>query len=862
MQKLLALFIVISLIAVHSNSQDKQEILKAFEDASLEFSVPVDILKGIAFVESRWSQTNWQEGNVSCLGIPPSFGIMGLRDDDWFGHSLIEAALLIDSSRDVLKSDYRENIRGAAALLEKYRRSAKSRVNTVVSVSLESWKDVLAMYSGIPQSDVAQYYAYDVLKRLNEGYHDAGIEIEKREINLNIFNKNVIQGVGAPSPQSDDYPPADWDPSPNYNSRGGSRITHFIIHDTEGSFSGAVSWLKNPDAQVSSHYVMRSSDGYVKQLVRESNRAWHAGCWNSWTIGIEHEGYVNNPAYFTENMYVSSAHLVRHASLKYGIPMDSLHIVGHDVWTKPWFPDLGWSSCNTHTDPGVNWDWIFYLQLVRQDPTPPNIVAYSPSSADSANLNARVQVDFSQRMEHTSTQAGFHISPNVIGSLTWQNNSKRMMFTPTRFLQAGTRYSVTIDTVARNFVNTQIDGDGDGVPDGNFSFMFNTVSYDNIAPRVEVAYPAKNQQNISTTVEFQVRFNEPIDQQTLVGNVLLLDSVGQSLPITVIKYSEVDGASLIRFSPASDLGYYLTYSVRLNSNVKDLFGNGLESDYVMTFRTEANTFVQGTVIEPFENIGGWKTPGYSGSTTGIDPNLTDFTVSSDRKHGGSSSGKLSYGFNGTNGVCREFDSSKPNIGSSQDQSIGAWIYGDGSNNWLEFWFYYNDTVNTTMAIGRIDWTGWKFKEISASLIQGTGDKLFHSFVLMQTSVGSKTGTIYFDDLQIRSDLTGVPGNGQSQMPQSYRLFQNYPNPFNPVTFIKFQIPEKNASAKSASATGSIVSLKVYDVLGREIKTLVEAEMPPGTYTAEFNAQRLASGVYFYKLHTDSYSEIKKMTVMK
>jgi len=851
MQKIFIVFVVVSFFALNSYSQDKQEVLKALEDASLEFNVPVDILKGIAFVESRWTQITQEDGHTSCTGMPPVYGVMGLHDDNWFGHSLVEASNLIGSSPDVLKADFRQNIRAATALLAKYAREEKSKGKNIAGVSLESWKDVIAKYSGIPQKDIAQCYAYDVMKRLSEGYHDFGIEIEKREINLNVFDKNVIQGFIAPSPQSDDYPPADWDPSPNYSSRGGSPITHIIIHDTEGSFAGAVSWLKNPQAQASAHYVMRSADGYVKQLVRERDKAWHVVCWNPWTLGIEHEGYVSNPAFFTEKMYVESAKLSRHMALKYGIPMDSLHIVGHDVWTKPWFSLLGWASCNTHTDPGQYWDWKFYFQLVQQDPTPPRVISYSPSGADSAALNAKVIINFSQRMEHTSTQAGFHISPSLIGSFGWENNSKRLVFTPMRLFKAGMQYTVTLDSTARNFINTQIDGNGDGIPDGSFSFTFNTVSYDDIPPRVEITYPANNQLNISTSVEFRIRFSEPIDQATLSGNILLLDSLQQTIPIAPLNYSEADGASLIKFSPASDLNYNTPYTLKVTTGVKDLFGNPLQSDYVVTFRTEQNTFVQGTLIEPFENIGGWKTPSYSGSTVGIDPSLTTFTISSERRHGGTYSGKLTYVFTGTNGVCREFNSAKPNIGSSQDQAFGVWIYGDGSNNWLEFWFYYNSTVNTTVPVGRIDWTGWKFKEISTSQIQGTGDKLFHSFVVMQTSYGAKSGTLYFDDMQVRSIVTSVGNDGQQETPLTYQLFQNYPNPFNPFTYIKFRVPSRG-----------FVSLKVYDALGREVKTLINEQMNAGVYTVEFDAYALASGVYFYRLQAGSFVEVKKMTVMK
>ena len=86
---------------------------------------------------------------------------------------------------------------------------------------------------------------------------------------------------------------------------------------------------------------------------------------------------------------------------------------------------------------------------------------------------------------------------------------------------------------------------------------------------------------------------------------------------------------------------------------------------------------------------------------------------------------------------------------------------------------------------------------------------------------------------------------------SYELYQNFPNPFNPKTTIKYQIPKL-----------SFVTLKVYNVLGKEIATLVSDEKPAGSYEIEFFANRLTSGIYFYKLQSGSFVETKKMTLMK
>jgi len=104
--------------------------------------------------------------------------------------------------------------------------------------------------------------------------------------------------------------------------------------------------------------------------------------------------------------------------------------------------------------------------------------------------------------------------------------------------------------------------------------------------------------------------------------------------------------------------------------------------------------------------------------------------------------------------------------------------------------------------------------------------------------------------RLMTEITGVE-NISSEVPEKYSLHQNYPNPFNPSTIISYSIPTK-----------SVVSLKIYDLLGKEITTLVNREHEAGVFQTKFDATELSSGIYFYKLNTNHYSETKKMTLIK
>lgn len=173
-----------------------------------------------------------------------------------------------------------------------------------------------------------------------------------------------------PAAASTDYPPAIWNPaaSCNYSART-TGVSHVTVHTTQGSYAGAISWFQNCSAGVSAHYIIRSSDGQVTQMVREASKAWHVGSANGYTVGIEHEGYVANPgAWYTSAMYNASAALTRDILSSLGqpqkvydgssgwnaVPSDALYNVkGH----------VNFAS-QSHTDPGSGWDWPRYKTLV------------------------------------------------------------------------------------------------------------------------------------------------------------------------------------------------------------------------------------------------------------------------------------------------------------------------------------------------------------------------------------------------------------------------------------------------------------------------------------------------------------------
>lgn len=848
MIKRLHIILFCLMIIFRVTAKTPEQLENAFQLYGIQYDVPVDLLKAIAYTETRFSHIIPHENYQSCTQAPHAYGIMGLRDDDWFGHSLTEAANLIGYQQEMLISNYELNIQGAAAFISKIASEQNIDKN-----NLNAWRSVVEKYSGIPQDEVKEFYSFDVFKVLSEGTVTNGITITKHpEIDMAQFSEHVNPANKLKNIESDDYPPAVWDPSPNFYSNPPFYQKFSVVHTTQGSFAASVSWLKNPASSAATHYIIRSSDGYIVQLVREMYAAWHAVCWNRWMFGTEHEGFVENPAWYTDTMYLNSAALFRHLCLRYNIPMTRNYIIGHGeksnaawvTWMQQNFPSID-PNCNTHTDPGQYWDWNFYMQLITQDTLSPNVLSNFPAGADSAWANTKIKITFDQRMRKPQTQNAFSIQPAVSGTFSWEDLGKTLVFTPSTLLSLGTQYTVTIDTTAINFNYRPLLGTY------TFSFVTRTSSPLNLVE----SYPVNNQTNISTSVKFIVKFDSPLLQSSIAGNVVLEDSAGNPISIKNLVYSENEGKGKITFSPNNNLSYNKSFKLTIKGQLKNVVGASLGQDYVVNFRTEINNFVQGTLIDGFEAIGGWKTPSYSGSTTGVDPNKTTFTISSEQKVSGNNSGKLTYFFtNASGGVCREFNSDRPNIGSNPAHRFGVWVYGDRSMNQLEFWFYYNTSTNVIVPITTLDWTGWKFIEIPISQIGGSGDRLFHSFVIKQTNNGSRYDSVYFDASQKRDPALTDIILANDPLPKEFKLEQNYPNPFNPSTTIHYKIPQ-----------ASLVSIKIYDILGNEVAVLTNNELrEAGTYSIEFNTNelKLSSGVYFYQMQSGQFVDTKKMLMIK
>jgi hypothetical protein len=824
-----------------------------FEAAAHEFQVPVDILKGIAFAETRQQHLLWApEDTASCTGLPRAYGVMALRDDRFFGRSLQFAATLIGETPDIVRNDPLQNIRGAAAYLKTLYTGEPQPEGTVPG-SIESWQLTVARYCGIPQPELAAQHAYEILQRIDKGYHEFGIDLPARKLDMLTVRATArkIYALAQPDPGAvrktagqPDYPPAHWAPAyPGHWYTTGNKKDFVVIHDMEGYYLSVISYFQMSTTDASVHYDVNGlqdspSDapaGDITQQVEEQYWAWHAVCLNRYSFGIEHEGFVSNPAWWTPEMYKASANLVKHLCDVQGIPKDRNHIIGHNEYLNStwlaWAVSNGYPStfgtCNNHTDPGVNWDWGFFMQLITGDMTPPRITSTPPVSR--VQVFDKISITFNQRLEKVAAEQNFRISPTVQGTFAWTNGFRTLEFIPSAPLGFDTEYSAALDTGAHNYLGVGLDVNGDGTAAGEvYGFTFRTVENDTTPPAVLATYPVVQQNGISTTVQFEVDVNEPVDPATLAGAFLVQDAVGNSIVLTSPSVQTIGTGRRIGFRPVAPLAPSAAYTLTIQQSLRDYGGNGIAGPHAIPFITGGEQGFLGTVINNLDAAGSWWQPGSSGSTVGT--STSSFTIVSDIRKSGTGSGKVSYVFSGPGGgTVREYNSLKPSV--EPGPLVSAWVFGDNSRNALEFWFY----PLTFIRVDTLDWTGWKLVSASLASVPTTAERQFAGFVIQQLPGARTSGAVYFDDLAVTSVITDA-GHAEPALPKETVLFQNYPNPFNPTTTIRFGLPQK-----------SHVTLSVFNALGQQVALLVEGDREAGYHDVRLDGGGLASGVYFYRI---------------
>lgn len=411
----LMLFLGVSAQSDYSTSFDKAYKLYP--------QIPRGCLEAVAFNNTHVNHlTDMNYTNNDSTAMPRSYGVMGLVLDGkgWFRNNLQTISDMSGFSVGAILNSADSNI---IAYASAFASMMKMYVSDNKRFGVEDLRPVFVGLSELPlpEKDVEDDFVlntmlYSVYYFLNDEALCDKYNVKPYKVDFyKLFGKNIKQltaeGLivkdcksaidvmtetldddvavakdGGASVDGPDYIKAIWKPAPECNyakGRGGATIHGVVIHYTEGSYAGAISWFLNCQSSVSSHYIIRSVDGQVTQMVHESDKAWHARSANAYTIGIEHEAYGDIISYFTDAMYRASADLVKDicrrnqqilpyrmfyrdtlddgTALDYGVHSlgDStacIMIRGHQHYPG-----------QSHTDPGPYWNWNYYYKLVNDN---------------------------------------------------------------------------------------------------------------------------------------------------------------------------------------------------------------------------------------------------------------------------------------------------------------------------------------------------------------------------------------------------------------------------------------------------------------------------------------------------------------
>lgn len=403
---LLAGLSVTAVTTTAAGAADPQTVRQAeFTAAAQEFGVPLPVLEAVSFYETRWEahagQSNAEAGHgpmnltdlTAAVLDADGLSTRSPRYAELLSapaeHTAAAAAHLLGAATADVTGDEAQNIRGGAALLASY---AKGYGHGRLPRTTDGWYAAAARYSQSTEDKVAQAFADGVWSTLAAGatrttadgqlitlapvrglHPDRG---DVRKLGLTevtpprsstpaecpkSLHCDVIPGAYTLLDPSNpaDYGSHDLADRPN----GDLDIRYITLHSTDETYDGTLDLFNDPTYAAGAHYVVRSQDGQVTQMIPTKDIAWDSAnrSFYQHSIAIEQEGWATHgAAWFSENLYRSTASLVRYLAAEYHIPLDRAHILGHD--NVPGGTEGGIAT--QHWDPGPGWDWEHFFDLL------------------------------------------------------------------------------------------------------------------------------------------------------------------------------------------------------------------------------------------------------------------------------------------------------------------------------------------------------------------------------------------------------------------------------------------------------------------------------------------------------------------
>lgn len=381
--------------------------------------------------------------------------------------------------------------------------------------------------------------------------------------------------------------------------------------------------------------------------------------------------------------------------------------------------------------------------------TRPEVIAYTPfvkDLTDSVDVSTEVTLTFNWDMLETSVREAFSISPEVEGTITFEDSYHIMRFTPARRFEKNTEYTVTLKNTAchpdTNFPNNMLE---------DFSFKFRTKSRSELS--LLQSYPAQGVQDVPVTPSFILIFDEVLNTGSVKNNVSVLDMNGNKQSINARTYS-YDAA----ISPNGFLSFELTKGLASNTDYKIVISDNLQDQvgiyYSKITEIPFHTAAQQSVIAPIANDAETLSFAFDKEASQYTKNCSAF-LNTNKKFRGKASNELIYAFTDQDGSAMYDYTAPVNIIATNNDVLGMYVFADFSENELYAKWDASGDIQYTL-LCTMDYAGWKYVVADLSNLPSGVE---YQFMGVQLKRGngflSESGSIYIDDITFEQVLTGL-----------------------------------------------------------------------------------------------------------
>ena len=483
---------------------------------------------------------------------------------------------------------------------------------------------------------------------------------------------------------------------------------------------------------------------------------------------------------------------------------------------------------------------------------PPTMIATKPRDGENGvGPFSKIFFKFSEPMDIASVRQAFELTPAVAGTLYADSQKRIFTFEPDYRLDFATPYRVTIAGTARDLHGHLFDGDGDGIPGGDYTLTFRTAPEDTAIPMITEIYPTKTTPDVYVRDVIRVHFNQPIDTQSVAfrKTLLVTSNRTRSIPLR-LDYAVADSFSVLHLIPTEPLRADARYTVIVYKGITNLEGTPLLQEVRWTFSTERE---EGT-YETLSVFNGGDVPFIDPSVHPETQNLiADSLIVEIRQTryfaapGALFVRPLFHTLPAQ--LMLSFAARDVVVDSGAVASLS--LFGGGSETVAQLTFV--DGAGNPLATSPVPllpgWQVLSYKAGQDSLFDEAGQlhlqihqPVFWTGLRLSTSK-SKRFSLYVDDIYVRNpgDVVGV--HAMRSFPATFTLYPPHPNPAErgELVKIKFYAPQR-----------SPVQIRIYNVLGREIFHKTYDVFAPGFYWFRWDGRDTRGvltppGIYFIRI---------------